>query len=163
MNAVKASPILGLGQGKPYRTTRILDWKTESWMVHNAPLHVWIRYGLLGLLAYFWWHAAYFQYLNRLRVRWRLIHDGDGRSTSALLVATLAWSVGLFVIGLFFSEWSYTSLQRMVLIGTLWGLTLHPSVRHVLVNSGSRVADGVAPQRSHRLTPDIPATDTSQR
>jgi hypothetical protein len=162
-DAVKASPILGLGQGKSYRTSRITDWKTESWMVHNAPLHVWIRYGLLGLLAYFWWHAAYFRYLTRLRVRWRLIHDSDGRSTSALLLATLAWSVGVFVIGLFFSEWSYTSLQRMVLIGTLWGLTLHPSVRQVLVNAGSPLADRVAPQRSRGMMLDMPAIDMSER
>lgn len=128
-DVIKASPILGLGQGKPYRTSRIIDWKTESWMVHNAPLHVWLRYGLLGLLAYFWWHVAYFRYLDRLRRRWRVVRADDARSTSALFLATLCWSVGLFVIGLFFSEWSYTSLQRMILIGTLWGLTFHRSLR----------------------------------
>jgi O-antigen ligase len=136
-DAIKASPILGVGQGKPYATSRIVAWKTESWMVHNAPLHVWVRYGILGLLAFFWWHAAYFRHLDRLRRRWRALRDDDARATSALLLAVLCWSAGVFVIALFFSEWSYSSLQRMVLIGTLWGLTLHRSIRQVPM---SRVA-----------------------
>lgn len=128
-DVVKSSPILGIGQGKPYRTTRILNWKIESWMVHNAPLHVWVRYGLLGVVAFFWWHVAYFRYLDRLRRRWRAFPDPDARATGALFLAVLAWSLGVFVVGLFFSEWSYSSLQRMVLIGVLWGMTLHRSAR----------------------------------
>jgi len=160
-DAVKTSPWLGIGQGKPYRTSRIVDWKTESWMVHNAPLHVWIRYGLLGLIAFFWWHAAYFRYLNRLRRRWRVFREDGARETSALLLATLCWSVGVFIVAMFFSEWSYTSLQRMTLIGTLWGLTLHRSVRRVPPVPGSIGVSTSRPAVGAVVTPlppaDIPA------
>ena len=30
-------------------------------MVHNAPLHVWLKYGLLGLALYFAYHLSLFR------------------------------------------------------------------------------------------------------
>jgi hypothetical protein len=34
-------------------------------MVHNAPLHVWLKYGLAGLICYVWFHFAVFRWLHR--------------------------------------------------------------------------------------------------
>jgi hypothetical protein len=53
---VKEHPIAGIGVGVPYETFRIVGWKTESWGVHNAIMHVWLLYGLFGLLTYLWFH-----------------------------------------------------------------------------------------------------------
>ena len=56
---------MGIGLGRSFATLRIQDWKEESVMVHNAPLHVWLKYGLLGLACYVWFHLAMFRWLYR--------------------------------------------------------------------------------------------------
>jgi O-antigen ligase len=124
-DVVQTSPILGIGQGKPYRTNRIRLWKKESWMVHNAVLHVWVRYGLLGLIAYLCWHGAFFRYLVRLRRRWETIPSEHARAMAAFVGAALAWSFSVFLLGLFFEAWPYTNIQLAALIGVIWGITFH--------------------------------------
>jgi hypothetical protein len=62
---VQRGPWLGIGLGRSYPTLRIQDWKEESVMVHNAPLHVWLKYGVMGLGCYVWFHVALFRWLGR--------------------------------------------------------------------------------------------------
>ena len=62
---VRQSPVMGIGLGTSYPTWRIKNWKTESVMVHNAPLHVWLKYGLAGLVCYLWFHLALLRWLYR--------------------------------------------------------------------------------------------------
>ena len=62
---VRQSPVMGIGLGTSYPTWRIKNWKTESVMVHNAPLHVWLKYGLAGLVCYLWFHVALLRWLYR--------------------------------------------------------------------------------------------------
>ena len=62
---LKQDPVLGIGLGTSFQTVRIQGWKEESVMVHNAPLHVWLKYGLLGLVCYLWFHAALLRWLWR--------------------------------------------------------------------------------------------------
>ena len=61
---VRASPWMGIGLGRSYPTWRIRNWKDESVMVHNAPLHVWLKYGLLGLGLYLAFHLCLFRCLR---------------------------------------------------------------------------------------------------
>lgn len=119
-DVVRNSPFFGLGLGRPYETTRIANWKSESWGVHNAILHVWVRYGLIGLFGYVLWHW-------RVLVGWwhAVKQNGeDGGSLQSIRTAALAWTFSSFVVSLFFTPWPYGSLQLMVLHGTLWGLLL---------------------------------------
>ena len=56
---------MGIGLGTSYPTWHIRHWKPESVMVHNAVLHVWLKYGLAGLLCYLWFHVALLRWLYR--------------------------------------------------------------------------------------------------
>jgi hypothetical protein len=117
---VREHPIVGIGVGVPYETFRILAWKTESWGVHNAILHVWLLYGLFGLLTYLWFHFRLFRWL---RVQSRV---GTGK-LSAFAQLTFAFVVAQFLMTLGFAPWPYGSLQNMLvscfLLGGILGVT----------------------------------------
>ena len=106
---VQRQPILGIGLGRSYPTLRIQDWKEESVMVHNAPLHVWLKYGLAGLGCYVWFHFAVFRWLHR---RHRTLLPEDQVWPGAALVYLAAQ----FVVSLGFTPWPYSSVQSTVLI-----------------------------------------------
>jgi len=72
----------GIGLGTSYPTWRIKNWKTESVMVHNAPLHVWLKYGLAGLACYLWFHVALLGWLYR---------QSKSRTSNAFLSAVFAY------------------------------------------------------------------------
>ena len=87
---VERHPVMGLGLGRSFRTLRIQEWKEESVMVHNAPLHVWLKYGLLGLVCYVWFHFAVFRWLyRRMWVTARLAEIGTEQSNSGAEAAYL--------------------------------------------------------------------------
>lgn len=64
---IKAEPVLGLGIGSQYETNLISDWKTESFEVHSAVLHVWLKFGILGALIYLAFHVALIRAATRKR------------------------------------------------------------------------------------------------
>jgi hypothetical protein len=82
LEQVLQHPVMGIGLGRSFQTSRIQGWKEESVMVHNAPLHVWLKYGLLGLVCYVWFHAAVF---HTLWMRKR----ADRREAKALFIRRL--------------------------------------------------------------------------
>jgi hypothetical protein len=110
-------------------------------MVHNAPLHVWLKYGLLGMLCYVWFHAAVFQALwARLkadrfgaRARFSPRHIGSAetvpfqQSAHAFGYATLVFLASQFVVSLGFMPWPYSSLQSTTLIAFVLAVALRGS------------------------------------
>ncbi len=121
---VQRNPILGIGLGRSFQTLRIQDWKEESVMVHNAPLHVWLKYGLLGLLCYGWFHLALFRWL------WRRLKSRGGSGPMSVvtrvpwLLATLAFLAAQFAVSLGFTPWPYSSLQSTILIAFLLAVAI---------------------------------------
>ena len=105
---IQKSPLFGIGLGTAYET-HYATWKSVSWGVHNGPLHVWLRFGLLGLLAYLWFHWRVFVLLWRYR-------------GLALTRALLSYWLAIFIPPLFFSPWPYGALQITALLGTLFAL-----------------------------------------
>ena len=121
---VQKEPLLGLGAGVPYDTSLTSRWKgPESFGVHNAVLHVWVFYGLLGLVAFLLWHLAYFRLLYGLARRRGSTRSGS-ETRSAFARGALGWSVGTFVVGCTFTPWPYGSVQTMIFVGLIWGISI---------------------------------------
>lgn len=106
---IRQSPVMGIGLGTSYPTWQIRNWKPESVMVHNAPLHVWLKYGIAGLICYLWFHIALLTWL------YRQSRAAPGRST-ALLAAAFAYFTAQFVMTLGFAPWPYSELQLTTLM-----------------------------------------------
>ncbi len=109
---VRASPVMGIGLGRSYPTCLIRDWKEESVMVHNAPLHVWLKYGLLGLGLYFAYHLSLFRCL-------RLQGKRSPPGNRAMVNAVLAYLAAQFIVSLGFTPWPYSAVQSTNLIAFL--------------------------------------------
>jgi len=144
---VERHPVLGLGLGRSFQTLRIQEWKEESVMVHNAPLHVWLKYGLLGLVCYAWFHLAAFRWLWRelrdheptgkmqlpqLRRQLQTASRGmttkrdEARAVAAkpMVGAALVYLAALFVVSLGFTPWPFSSLQSTTLIAFVLAMAI---------------------------------------
>jgi O-antigen ligase len=99
---IEREPILGLGIGSRYETNLISDWKTESFEVHNALLHVWLKFGIAGAVAYFVFHLSL--------VRAALRHSSTIPIAAFFVGELLATMVG---------TWPYGSFQMSVFHGLL--------------------------------------------
>ncbi len=106
---VRQSPVMGIGVGTAYPTWRIRNWKSESVMVHNAPIHVWLKYGAAGLICYLWFHAVLLRWLYN-RSKYGLANN------AAFLTAAFAYLTAQFVMTLGFAPWPYSELQLTTLI-----------------------------------------------
>jgi hypothetical protein len=114
---VQRQPLLGIGLGRSYPTLRIQEWKEESVMVHNAPLHVWLKYGLMGLGCYVWFHFALFHWLRRR-------HRELGSEGQVLTGVALLFLVAQFAVSLGFTPWPYSSVQTTTLIAFLLAVAI---------------------------------------
>ena len=109
---VQRSPLFGIGLGTSYETWHIRKWKSESVMVHNAALHVWLKYGIAGLLCYLWFHAAL--------LRWTYLQARrNDQPQQGFLIATFAYLCAQFFVTLGFAPWPYSELQLTVLMSFL--------------------------------------------
>jgi O-antigen ligase len=106
---VRQSPIMGIGVGTSYSTWRIRNWKSESVMVHNAPIHVWLKYGVAGLICYVWFHVLLFVWLYKQSKRAAPAH-------AAFLHAAFAYLLAQFAMTLGFAPWPYSELQLTTLM-----------------------------------------------
>lgn len=106
---VRLSPLMGIGVGTAYPTWRIRNWKNESVMVHNAPIHVWLKYGAVGLVCYLWFHIALLRWLYR---RSKYLAGRD----SAFLQVAFAYLSAQFAMTLSFAPWPYSELQLTTLM-----------------------------------------------
>jgi O-antigen ligase len=111
---VREHPIMGIGLGMPYETFRITEWKAESYMVHNAIVHVWLFYGLFGLIVYLWYHFNLFRWLMRFR-------QSTDRRVAAIGGASLAYLAAQFAITWGFTPWPYSQTQEDIVIFFLIG------------------------------------------
>ena len=109
---VRTSPVMGIGLGRSYETWHIRNWKEESVMVHNAPLHVWLKYGLLGLGIYLAYHLSLFRYLRSQARRSAPYHR-------AVVSAAFAYLAAQFIVSLGFTPWPYSAAQSTNLIAFL--------------------------------------------
>ncbi len=109
---VKASPWMGIGLGRSYTTWRIRNWKEESVMVHNAPLHIWLKYGVLGLASYLAFHLVLFGSLRRRAQR-------SPPRSRAIISGVLAYLAAQFIVSLGFTPWPYSAVQSTNLIAFL--------------------------------------------
>jgi O-antigen ligase len=122
---VEQHPVFGLGLGRSFQTLRIRGWKEESVMVHNAPLHVWLKYGITGLVCYLWFHAALLRWLWRARRSPSVAQTGQGiGQIMAFQVAALAFLGAQFAVSLGFTPWPYSSLQTTILIAFLLAVAI---------------------------------------
>ena len=106
---IEREPILGLGIGQKYETQLISDWKLESFEVHNAILHVWLKFGLIGAVAYIGFHVAWARYALRTPPSGAV---PIGAFVVGTMVATLA------------GTWPYNRFQLAVFFGLLLTLSL---------------------------------------
>ena len=106
---VRQSPVMGIGLGTSYSTWHIKRWKAESVMVHNAPLHVWLKYGLAGLACYLWFHLVLLRWL------YRSSRTAAGEQRAFLSVA-FAYLAAQFIVTLGFAPWPYSELQLTTLM-----------------------------------------------
>ena len=113
---VLRNPVTGIGLGRSFPTLRIQGWKDDSVMVHNAPLHVWLKYGALGLVCYVWFHVAAFRKLTRAAIRGYPDVQVPRQGGEAFRMAALVWLIAQFVVSLGFAPWPYSSLQSSILI-----------------------------------------------
>lgn len=119
MRVIRRGPLLGLGIGRTYETNLIANWKPESFEVHNAFLNVWLKFGLVGLVAFVGFHLAC------TRALWRAGHLGAPSLIGAGTALLAEQIVGLV------QPWVYASLQyslhRAVVLAVLvtygWTLT----------------------------------------
>jgi hypothetical protein len=122
---VLRNPVMGIGLGRSFPTLRIQGWKYDSVMVHNAPLHVWLKYGALGLVCYVWFHVAVFRKLTKAAA----IREHPGvevprQGGEAFRMAALAWLIAQFVVSLGFAPWPYSSVQSSILISFILAVGL---------------------------------------
>lgn len=104
-HVVESDPILGLGIGRAYETNLISDWKTESFEVHSAVLHVWLKFGIAGAVAYLAFHFG----IVRAALRTRGLVP-----VAAFVIGELAATA--------FGTWPYGSFQMSVFHGLLIAL-----------------------------------------
>lgn len=142
-DVVKKNPVWGIGLGTTYQTNRIGDYKTESTGVHNGPLQVWLKFGLLGLIAYFAFHVTLFRWLYRLVKKMP-----DNSFQRGWMIGTLAFFVAIQAVSLTFAPWPYGALAPNLVFATLlavaWRLEQLPtgngSTRQLLTGSPSPIA-----------------------
>ena len=117
---IRQSPVMGIGLGTSYPTWQIRNWKQESVMVHNAALHVWLKYGIAGLICYLWFHIGLLKWL------YQQSRAARGRNT-ALAAAALAYFTAQFVMTLGFAPWPYSELQLTTLMSFVLAAAASPS------------------------------------
>jgi hypothetical protein len=105
----------GIGIGRNYESERTVDWKSSSFEVHNALVHVWIKFGILGALIYAGFHISWAVAAIRNRVP-----TESGRRTMTI--------TGIFLLADFISSmvntWPYGSFQTSIYRGLLLGVLI---------------------------------------
>lgn len=122
LDVIAEDPLLGYGIGRFYQTQRIRGWKLESFDVHNAPLHAWLKFGLVGFVAYLGFHLQWVRFALR-----RTVPDGPARATSLAVGVFVLAELGVSLVG----TWPYSSfhmsMHRAVLLAAL--LAFLPTAR----------------------------------
>lgn len=110
LDVIVEEPIFGYGLGRSYETNLIAEWKTDSFEVHNAILHVWLKFGLLGMVAYVGFH------LRWIGALWRAGRDNEA---GAILMSAAAVYLCAEIAATLVGTWPYGSIQMSVFHGLL--------------------------------------------
>jgi hypothetical protein len=121
IDEVRAHPFLGIGTGVLYHPTRSASWKGAAGMVHNAPIEMWIKFGILGVVTFF---AVYFVLFREV---WRRRY---GRRASDMI----AFGGGAFLLGNFLViatvyAWPFGTWEKGILIFTVIAMAFPPGWR----------------------------------
>jgi len=114
--AVKEDPILGYGLGRVYkRRLSYMPWlhtnlAEQAYFVHNAFLHTWLKFGILGLICYIWLFYTFFQYGFK---NIKLISNNYHRS---IAVGFFAFVVGKVIGASWFGPPEYIFFKKSILI-----------------------------------------------
>lgn len=116
IRVIADEPLLGLGIGSTYETELIAHWKLESFEVHNAFLHSWLKFGILGLVTYIGFHFALGRAFLRLGGRGVIgfVAAGVTVFTETVVSMVQTWPYGGFgytlsrgiVLGVFLACWA---------------------------------------------------------
>ena len=110
LQVVSRQPIIGYGIGQFYETNLISDWKTESFDVHNALLHAWLKFGILGAAGYLGFHITW------IRSSWRA-SKASAIPSPGLAAAALYLAGNM--LGTIVGTWPYRSVQLAIFHGVL--------------------------------------------
>jgi hypothetical protein len=119
VDQIQAHPVVGLGVGITYVGQRTARWKGDAGMVHNGPVEIWIKFGILGFLLYFVLYGILFVRIWKRR---------KGTSVTDLL----AWGAGAFLLGNWLVNstvysWPFGVWEKSVLLFVMVALAF-PSV-----------------------------------
>lgn len=112
VRVIGRNPLFGFGIGRFYQTQLIQEWKTTSFEVHDPFVHVWLKFGLLGLVAY----AGYYWSAIRAFVMLRRPSVIETLSVSATGVF-----LGAELVGNALGTWLEGSVKSSVFLGVLVG------------------------------------------
>lgn len=118
---VRAHPITGLGVGVLYHPTRTARWKGDAGMVHNAPVEMWIKFGLLGVGVFFAVYFILFRDIWRRRRRQRI--------PDLLAFGAGAYLLGNFVVICTVYAWPFSTWEKSILVFTLIAMAYPPNWR----------------------------------
>lgn len=109
VDVIKDNPILGIGPGGSYETFRIREWKKISYGVHNGFLDTWLKFGILGAIAYFWIFASFLYYGYKLFCR-------ESVQAVSLHLGFFTVGVAIFVMSFLFAPSPFGSIQASILL-----------------------------------------------
>lgn len=125
---VRAHPITGLGVGVLYHPTRTARWKGDAGMVHNAPIEVWIKFGILGLIAFLGMYVFLFREIWRRRHR--------GRICDLLAFGGGSYLLGNFLVIASVYSWPFGAWEKGILVFTLLAMAYPPGWRSTPTGRG---------------------------
>jgi O-antigen ligase len=115
LDVVRASPVFGLGVGVEWVGERTVAWRGSAGTVHNGPLTVWIKFGLAGVLLYFFLYALLFRSLWKRRA-------GDAYS-DLVAVGAGAFLFSQFIVALTVFQWPFETREGSLLVFGLLAAT----------------------------------------
>jgi O-antigen ligase len=121
LDQVKARPFLGLGAGVLYHPPRSSLWKGQVGMVHNGPIEVWIKFGLLGLVVFLGTYVVLFRDIWRRRSR--------GSVSDMLAFGGGAFLLGNFLVIATVYGWQFATWEKGILIFSVIAMAYPPGRR----------------------------------
>jgi O-antigen ligase len=121
LDEARAHPITGLGVGVLYHGRRTALWKGDAGMVHNAPIEVWIKFGLLGLGVFLATYYILFRDIWRRRRR--------GRVSDLLAFGAGSFFIGQAVVMATVYPWPFATWENGILVFTVIAMAFPPTWR----------------------------------
>jgi hypothetical protein len=112
--AISDEPILGVGIGRTYATPSLAHWKARSFEVHNAVLHAWLKFGLVGMIVFLGFHLQWIR--SMLRPIQDTAYDAARAGVAAYIVSQFANTI--------VQTWVYGRVQMAIHMGVLLAIVL---------------------------------------